>query len=312
MKSTDDKRFPLVSIISINYNQSGVTLEMLDSLQKVTYPNFEVIIIDNASPNDNPDIIPEKYPDVKLIKSRENLGFAGGNNLGIEDSAGEYILLLNNDTEVDPGFLEPLVEKFRNNPEIGVISPKIYFHHTPGMLQFTGISKINKYTTRSHGWGHGKRDTGQFDKDSETYFTHGAAMMLPRAVIKKVGMMAPVFFLYYEEMDWVQRIRNAGYQAWYVHNSKIYHKESISTGKQSPLKIYYINRARLIYLRRNTRGINLLLALTFQFLISVPKNLIVFILKQRIDLFKAYKNAVGWNIKTLGNKMIFFNPELKN
>lgn len=312
MKRTDDKAYPLVSIVSINYNQSGVTLEMLDSLRKVTYPNFEVIIIDNASPSDNPDIISEKYPEVTLIKSRENLGFAGGNNIGIETSKGDFILLLNNDTEVEPDFLAPLVKKFRENKSIGVISPKIYFHHTPGMLQFTGISRINRYTTRSKGWGHSQMDTGQFDKDTETFFTHGAAMMIPREVIKKVGMMAPVFFLYYEEMDWVQRIRDAGYQAWYVHNSVVYHKESISTGKQSPLKIYYLNRARMIYLRRNTRGINLFLALVFQFLISTPKNLLAFLAKGRTDLFKAYTNAVWWNIKTFGNKTIFFNPELKN
>jgi GT2 family glycosyltransferase len=312
MKRTNDKRFPLVSIISINYNQSGVTLEMLESLKKATYPNFEVIIVDNASPTDNPDIIKEKYPEITLIKSPENLGFAGGNNLGIEASNGEYILLLNNDTEVDPNFLEPLVKKFQENPAIGVISPKIYFHHTPGMLQFTGISKINKYTTRSTGWGYGKMDTGQFNEDKETFFTHGAAMMIPRPVIKKVGLMAPIFFLYYEEMDWVQRIRNAGYQAWYVHNSVIYHKESLSTGKQSPLKIYYINRARIIYMRRNTKGFDLIVAFLFQNFISAPKNLILFLLKRRTDLFKAYWEAIIWNIKNQNNKEIFHNPALKN
>ncbi|MFP4289289.1 MAG: glycosyltransferase family 2 protein [Bacteroidales bacterium] len=312
MKKTDDKRFPLVSIISINYNQSDVTLEMLESLRKVTYPNFEMIIVDNASPSDNPDIITQKFPDVTLLKSKENLGFAGGNNIGIEASKGEYILLLNNDTEVDAGFLEPMVKKFRENPEIGVISPKIYFHHTPGMLQFTGISKINKYTTRSKGWGHGKMDTGQFDQDKETFFGHGAAMMVPRTVIKKVGMMAPVYFLYYEEMDWVQRIRNAGYQAWYVHNSTVYHKESISTGKQSPLKIYYINRARIIYLQRNTKGLDRIFALLFQSIVSVPKNLIMFMINGRTDLLNAYRKAIGWNIKRLGSNEIFFNPDLKN
>jgi GT2 family glycosyltransferase len=310
MKNPKNDNFPLVSVISVNYNQSAVTLEMLESFRKVTYPNYEIIIVDNGSPNDNPEIIRNNYPEVNLIKSAENLGFAGGNNLGIKASKGDYVLLINNDTEVDPNFLQPLVKKFQTDKIIGAVSPKIYFHHTPKMLQFTGFSKMNNYTIRNHGWGYGKMDNGQFDEDKETFFAHGAAMMVSREVMQKVGLMAEIFFLYYEEMDWAQRIRDAGYKIFYIHNSMIYHKESISTGKQSPLKIHYMNRARTIYTLRNNRGLSLWIALLYQFLFAFPKNALSYLIKGRFDLLKAHYHAMVWNLKKFRNKEIHHNPTL--
>ncbi len=302
--------YPLVSVISINFNAPEVTADMIRSFKDVTYPNVEIIVVDNASTKGDTDSLKQDFPEIKLIKSKENLGFAGGNNIGIRQAKGDYILLLNNDTEVKADFLEPLVKKFQNNPSIGAVSPKIYFHHTPNMLQFTGISEISKFTTRSTGWGYGKMDVGQFDEDKKSFFAHGAAMMVPKSVIEKVGLMAEIYFLYYEEMDWGQRIRNAGYEIYYVHDSVIYHKESVSTGKESPLKVYYINRARIIYMRRNVKGPDLFIAFLYQNLISVPKNLLLYLLRGKINLFKAFIKAVGWNIKNAFNKEIYHNPEL--
>lgn len=301
---------PLVSIISINYDHPEVTCQMLDSLRKITYPNIEVIVVDNASPNDDPSIIPARYPEVKFIQLEKNLGFAGGNNVGIRQARGKYILLLNNDTEVTPDFLEPLVAKFENNPDIGVVSPKIKFHHTPDTLQFTVITPINKFTGRSKGLGFGVKDVGQWEFDAETAYAHGAAMMVPRHVIEKVGLMAEIYFLYYEELDWCYRIRQAGYKIYYVHNSLVYHKESISTGKMSPTKIYWMNRARLLYIRRNVRQPILTLALMYQFLVAIPKNALMYLLKGRTDLFKAYHQAVMWHLKNWNNPQIFENPKL--
>src|SRR3712207_56119 len=124
---TEEQRYPLVSIVTINYNGAKVTCELLESLKKVTYPNFEVIVVDNASKED-PGMIKEKYPNTVLIRSKENLGFAGGNNEGFKVAKGKYFLMLNNDTEVDPGFLQPLVERMESDGKIGAVSSKlIYF-----------------------------------------------------------------------------------------------------------------------------------------------------------------------------------------
>ncbi len=301
---------PLVSIITVNFDHPEVTCLLLASLRKISYPNIEIIVVDNASPNDDPAIIHQTYPEVVFIQSKDNLGFAGGNNLGIRLAKGKYVLLLNNDTEVASDFLEPLVSKFEGNLAIGAISPKIKFFDEPEILQFTGQAPINPYTIRSYGYGFGQKDTGQFDKDSLTNFVHGAAMMIPMEVIRNVGMMAEGYFLYYEELDWGARIRRSGYELWYVHNSTIWHKESVSTGRLSPFKTYYMNRARLLYLRRNVRGFKFVIAVLFQIFVAIPKNALVFLLQRRTGHLKAYMRAVFWNVKNMFNSEIHQNPAM--
>jgi len=301
---------PLVSIITVNYDHPEVTLALLSSLRKVTYPNIEIVVVDNASPNDDPSILKKSYPEIIFIQSTENLGFAGGNNLGVRKAWGKYILFINNDTEVESGFLEPLVAKCESDAKIGAVSPKIKFYDHPDTIQFCGQAPMNNYTMRSHGIGHGVVDKGQFEVDSPTHFVHGAAMMVPRSVIKEVGLMTECYFLYYEELDWCARIKRAGYQLWYVHNSAILHKESISTGKLSPFKTYYMNRARLLYLRRNVKGVTFFVATMYQIFIAIPKNLVVFLLKKDTGHFKAYARALIWHVKHLFSKEIHTNPTL--
>jgi hypothetical protein len=304
------KNYPLVSIISINYNNSYDTCDLIESLNNISYPNFEIIIVDNCSTSDNPQIIKEKYPNITLIINNINVGFPGGNNVGILKAKGKYILLLNNDCIVTKNFLEPLVEKLENNSNIGAVSPKIKFFYNPEKIQYAGSLPVNKYTIRTHAIGYNETDTGQYDTDSETYCTHGAAMMVPIEIIKKVGLMSYIFFLYYEELDWIERIKRAGYKVFYVHNSVVYHKESKSTGKLSPLKIYYLNRNRILYLRRNTHGKVFIIAILFQLLIAIPKNATFFLLKGKFNLFYAYLRAIIWHIKNLFNENIFENPKL--
>ncbi|MFZ4545789.1 MAG: glycosyltransferase family 2 protein [Bacteroidales bacterium] len=301
---------PLVSIITISFDHPEVTCALLESLRHITYPNIEIIVVDNASPNDDPAIIKQSYPEIIFIQSEKNLGFAGGNNIGIKQSKGKYVLLLNNDTEVGPGFLEPLVAKFESNPQIGAVSPKIKFYFQPDTIQFSGQAPINHYTMRSHGYGYGVKDAGQFDKDTTTSFVHGAAMMVSREVLKKVGLMAEIYFLYYEELDWGARIRAAGYELWYVHNSTVMHKESISTGRLSPFKTYYMNRARVLYLRRNVNGLPFLVAFLYQTFVAVPKNAIAFLLKGQRGHFMAYSKAMLWHVKNMFIQNISKNPEL--
>lgn len=302
--------YPLVSIITINYNHPEVTCALLRSLRNVTYPSVEIIVLDNASPDDSPAIIIESFPEIIFIQSEKNLGFAGGNNLAIRQAKGDYFLFLNNDTEVDPGFLEPLVAKLESDKAIGAASPKIKYFNAPDTIQYSGQADINPYTIRSYGYGYGAKDSGQFDMDTPTSFVHGAAMMLPREVIRKVGLMAECYFLYYEELDWGARIKKNGYELWYVHDSTVYHKESMSTGKFSPFKTYYMNRARLLYLRRNVNGLTFFVAILYQLFISIPKNSIMFLFKARSGHFYAYMRAVMWHIRNLFAKNIHSNPVL--
>ncbi|HMM10876.1 MAG TPA: glycosyltransferase family 2 protein [Bacteroidales bacterium] len=306
---TRQQHFPLVSIITVNYNQTEVTCALLSSLQKITYPNIEVLVIDNASADD-PQIIRQRFPNVILVLNPINYGFAAGNNFGLMRAKGEYVMLLNNDTEVEPGFLEPLVSKIQNNHEIGAVSPKIRYFYSPKNIQYAGYAPMNYLTMRNFAIGHHETDIGQYDEDRETYYAHGAAMLVPMKVVKEVGLMSYIFFLYYEEADWCERIKRAGYKIFYVANSLILHKESVSTGKLSTLKIYYLNRNRLVFMRRNVEGSKFYLGLAYQLFFAIPKNAFSWLIKGKFSLFYAYFQAIGWNLSHLFDPEIHENPSL--
>lgn len=301
---------PVVSIITVNYNQPAVTCDLLESLRKISYPNVEIIVVDNASPADDADSIKQKYPEISLIKSKINLGFAGGNNLGIEQSSGKYLLFINNDTEVPPGFLEPLVSFLQAHPEAGMISPKIRYHHTPEMIQFAGYSQINPYTIRNYSIGYKEIDHGQYDDIRPTAFGHGAAMMVPREVIEKAGMMPDIYFLYYEELDWGWNIQKAGFKNYYVGLSHIFHKESISTGRNSPLKTYYMARNRILFTRRNSKGIQKWISLAYQIGVAGTKNLLFHLIRGEKKHLHSYWNGLAWHFRNLWNTTIHETPQL--
>ena len=287
---------PLVSIITVNYKQTDVTLLLLESLRKSTYPNLEIIVVDNGSGQGIEPILKAQYPEAICITSPDNLGFAGGNNLGIEKSKGKYLFFINNDTEVEPGFLEPMVNLVENNPSIGLISPKIIYFDTDRLIQYAGSTGINPFTGRGEKIGSFVKDEGQYNTTYETGLGHGAAMLIPRSVIQKVGMMPDIFFLYYEEHDWCEAIKRAGYKVFYVGQSLVYHKESVSVGRTSTLKTFYMTRNRILFLRRNNTFLALTSSLLFFAFLTVPKNTLKYILKANWDHLKAFYKGIGWNL----------------
>ena len=287
--------FPLVSVVTVNFNQSAVTCEFLASFEKISYPHTEIFVVDNASTLDNPEIIKEKYPDIHFIRTENNLGFAGGNNVALPWCKGKYVLFINNDTEVEPGFLESLVAVLENNPKIAMVSPKIHFFHTPETFQFAGFTPIHPITIRNFAVGFGEKDKGQYNVTGETGSIFGAAMLVSMEVIKKLGMMTEQYFLYYEEHDWAEHIRKAGYKIYYQGKSLVYHKESISTVKNSPFQTFYLTRGRILYARRNNKGLTKMISLLYLYLIAVPKQALFFLLKGRPDLMSASWKAVWWH-----------------
>lgn len=291
-----NRKFPLVSIIAVNFNATKDTLEFLDSVRKLTYPNVEIILVDNAS-RENPEhvIVPE-YKEVKFIRSEKNLGFAGGNNLGINASSGDYLFFLNNDTILFPDFLEPIVTFMESHKEVGMASPKVLYPDGK-TIQYAGAIGISPYTGRGKRLGLFEEDRGQYDKCYKTDLGHGAALIVPRKVVEKVGVMPELFFLYYEEHDWCEQVKRAGYDMFYLGNSKILHKESVSTGgDESPLKVYYLTRNRILFMRRNFSGFPYLAGLLFFLLISVPKNSLKYLLKGKTRLLKSFYQGIVWNI----------------
>jgi GT2 family glycosyltransferase len=290
-----------VSIITVNYNQVALTCALIESLKKVSYSNIEIVVVDNGSPEDATPVITEKYPEIVFVRSEQNLGFAGGNNLGINVSSGKYLLFLNNDTEVDPGFLEPLVQLFESNPSAGAASSKLIYFNSDNIIQYVGSTSMNPFTGRNKRVGFMEKDMGQHDTLKETDLAHGAAMMVPRSVIEKAGLMPDFFFLYYEEIDWCERIKKAGYKIYVVPASKVYHKESMSVGKKSTLKTYYMTRNRVLFMRRNTSGVTKASWLVFFVTVTLPKSFITYLLKRDMEHLKAFWKALHWNLTHLSN-----------
>jgi GT2 family glycosyltransferase len=287
---------PLVSLITVNYNGKKYTQAFLESLEKVSYTNFDVWVVDNASSESISELF-ELYPKVHFIESKENLGFAGGNNLAIKQAKGKYFFLLNNDTEPAPNFLEPLVNLMESNPSIGIASSKLLYFSQPDTLQFAGSNGINLYTGRGFAIGYNQKDATIYNANYQTQLAHGAAMIINRRVVEKIGLMAELFFLYYEETDFCERVKRAGFEIWYCGESVVYHKESMSVGKDSPLKTYYLTRNRLIYTRRNAQGFQKVTALLFFFLFSFPKGIIKYIFLKDFNLLRAFVRGVSWNLR---------------
>lgn len=246
------KEFNL-SIITVNYNGIKDTCELIDSIP--FNDEMEVIVVDNASANNEASVMEEKYPYVKVIRSDRNLGFAGGNNLGIRAALGKYIFLINNDTIFKDFNIQVLIDRLGSSPNIGAVCPKIRFSWDNKTIQFCGYTPLSKVTVRNKSIGFGEADNGQYNTPHSTPYAHGAAMMIKKAVIDEVGLMPECYFLYYEELDWSMMITRAGYEIWYEPSCTIYHKESQATGQNSPLRTYYITRNRLLLVKRNWKGI---------------------------------------------------------
>ena len=245
--------------------------------------SIEVIVVDNASSQDEATIIEQRYPQVTVIRSPKNLGFAGGNNLGIQAAHGKYLFFINNDTLFRgvghslTAYLLPLTSLLDSSDNIGTVCPKIRFAWGNNPIQYAGYTPLSKITLRNTAIGCGEKDHGQYDTPHSTPYAHGAAMMVKREVIDKVGFMPECYFLYYEELDWSMMICRAA----------VYHKESQATGQNSPLKSYYMTRNRLLFAKRNINSPQRYLTYLYLIVIVASRDILKSTLHRRPDLAKA-------------------------
>ena len=283
-----------LSIITINYNGLKDTCELIDSIPFNN--NLEVIVVDNASKVDEASIILERFPQVKVIRSDKNLGFAGGNNLGIKEAKGEFLLLINNDTYFKEFNIDSLIKRLESSDKIGIVCPKLRFAWGDNPIQFAGYTPLSNITLRNKAVGFGEEDNGQYDKAHPTPYAHGAAMLIKREVLEKVGLMPECYFLYYEEIDWSMMFTRAGYEIWYDPSCTVYHKESQTTGQNSPLRTYYITRNRLLLVKRNYKGINKYLSYVYLIGLVATRDVIKHTFQGRFDLVKAVLKGL-WDFK---------------
>ena len=250
---------PTLAIVSVNFNQTALTAEMLGSLERGGLHEWaEVWVVDNASREDGSPVLAKAFPWVRTLRSEHNLGFAGGNNLAIRETEADFVFLLNNDALVDPGVVEGLLSRFRENPHLGTLSPVIYDYPQQGdrpTIQYAGASEVGGWTGRNTTYHRGEPAGAQSPGLQPVAYAHGAAMLVSREAIRRAGLMEEGFFLYYEELDWCDRIRRAGFDVMLDGDRAVWHRESVSTGIDSAFKTYWINRSRILYMRRNKAAV---------------------------------------------------------
>ncbi|CAD6493495.1 MAG: Glycosyl transferase family 2 [Candidatus Argoarchaeum ethanivorans] len=228
--------YPKVCIIILNWNGLQDTNECLESIRKISYPNYEVIVVDNASTGNDTEVLKEKFGDyIRLIENRKNYGFSEGNNIGMRYALSnnplpDYFLLLNNDTTVAPDFLTELVKVAESDPEIGIVGPKIYFYDFEGrknVIWSAGGKVCWWHEPFYYHLGPTHNDSPKYQVVKDVGFVSGAAMMLKSHVAEEISFLNSQYFFGYEEIECCMKARKAGYKIIYVPNAKVWHKARI-------------------------------------------------------------------------------------
>lgn len=291
-----------ISFITVNYNGIQHTANLLESIFTKNFSFFyEVIVIDNGSNANEFETLQTKYPEIRGTYHPENLGFAGGNNLGIDLARGEYLYFLNNDTLLPKdadNHIEAMIDFCQRHPQVGGLSPKIMYNSPPDLIQFAGSTPLSTITIRNKQIGYQERDIGQYNTIQKIPYMHGAAMFVPKKVVAACEKLPSCYFLYYEELDW-SCIISRQYQLYYFPKAVIYHLESATTEKDSPLKAYYMSRNRIIFAFRQRHAWYKWFALAYLTFIATPVAFFKHTCKGQTSQMKAV-----WKGTTSGYKWI--------
>lgn len=248
--------YPKVFAISLNWNGKNDTIECVEALKRMNYPNYYIVIVDNGSIDGSVAALKEKFPDIIIIENGNNLGYADGFNNGLKfafENGADYFLIVNNDTVIDSEALINLVKTAEMDERIGFVSGKVYWHDKPDTLQTIGRMSHPVTLVDGPHVGSGEVDRGQYDKIQDFDFIDDVFLLARREVYKSVGGYDSHFFLYYEETDWCARVRKAGFKIRYTPYAKIWHKGNIGgpDGDLSPKRHYYLCRNQIIFMKRN-------------------------------------------------------------
>ncbi len=298
------KKFPLVSIIIVNWNGGKVFEDCLKSLSKIDYPNWELIVVDNGSSDGSEKLAsnpPAGRAGFHLIKNKTNLGFARANNQGYRRAKGKYILLLNNDTRVITTFLTRLVERMEQEISLAVIQPKIFMMDKPRYLDNAG-SFLTRTGFLEH-WGFGQKDSKEFEKEREVFSTKGACMLIRRQVIEEIGLFDADFISYFEESDFCWRVWLAGWKVLFYPKAKIDHKVGYTIKRLDVGNInYHYYKNRISSLIKNLGFKNLLFILPFHLFLSMGI-LFLFFIRGQVNNSLMIAKALVWNLSHLAQTL---------
>lgn len=285
--------YPKVTILILNWNGKEDTIECLESLRHINYPNYDILLVDNGSIDGSVKCFRETYPDLEIIENGENLGFAEGNNVGIRkamDNGKDYMLLLNNDTVVDCGFLGELVEVAESDSKIGIVGPKIYYYDYNGRKDviWSAGGKINLITGKTSHINGQKIDDESLCKPTKVDYISGCAFLVKKDVFDKIGLLDPEYFAYFEEADFCVRASKI-FECVYVPQGKIWHKVSKSTGGNfSPIMAYYLIRNRFLFTKKNgSKYLSKQAIFICAIFIYSAKKLLIYSFKFKMDVAKS-------------------------
>jgi GT2 family glycosyltransferase len=269
--------YPSISVIILNWNGLADTIECLESLRQITNPKYSVIVVDNGSSGDDAQALKQKFGDyIFLIENDKNYGFAGGMNTGIEYSLKhfqpDYILSLNNDTTVEPQFLDRLVEAVKDDNTIGIAGSKVYYYDDPTRILSLGMMILMKIGM-TYSIGKGTIDSNVISRNDDVDYVD-TCFLIKADVIQKIGLFDESFFCYLEDADYCIRAKKSGYRVCCVPTSKIWHKKAlkkktvdrISEGMRvSASAQYYVARNSFRFMRKHATKFQYLSFLTFLF-----------------------------------------------
>ncbi len=255
---------PLVSIVTLNFNGKKFLAGFFESLQKCSYPNFEIIFVDNCSQDDSVDFVKKHFPDVKIVQNDQNYLFAKGNNEGLKIVKGKYVCVINNDVEVDPGFIEPIIAAFEKNGQLAAIQPKILAMQQRDFLEYSGacggfIDWLGFPFVRGRIFRTIEKDEGQYDQPTGLFWASGACIFLRKSALDAVGVFDEDFELHMEEIDLCWRLRLHGWDIAAIPQSRIWHFVGGTLNQDSPWKMYWNYRNNLFLLIKNLSFFNLLI-----------------------------------------------------
>lgn len=243
----------LIYIIIVNYNAYKDTIECVQSIRKIKHRNLKIVIVDNNSTDNSVINLQSSLKDCIIIECKKNLGFAGGNNLGIKyalENGADFILLLNNDTLVEVNFLDNMLDSFKINSKIGIVGCKIMYYPKKNRIWYGG-GTIDWTRFIARHFGNKEIDRGQCDKEKEIDFLTGCCMLIKNEVFKNVGYLSEDYFMYVEDVDFCVRVVEAEYKIFYNPKAVIYHKVGLSSGgEKSPFAIKWCTRNRIIFINR--------------------------------------------------------------
>lgn len=255
MGTLRDKRYESVYIVILNYNDAKDTIECIESLSVLDYPDFHIVIVDNASNLEDRTLLKtlEGKKKTTIIYNSENLGYAGGNNVGIRyayDNGADYVCVANNDITVDPSFLTAMVETAQKCSNIGIVCPQIREYYNRNRISYGG-GEISCFKGGVTICGINSYDEKVMNTPRTVTFGHGCCMLIRKNVLDKVGFLPEQYFLYYEDTDFSYKVINSNFSVFYNPKAIIYHKESASTKRGSPNYQYYFTRNRLLFIKSN-------------------------------------------------------------